>query len=77
MPGGVAGVPPIMEAPYADSARLQSIMNEALAELPAGGVAELSGLLDPAWIEQVLQATGFNFNSILQFGGCQMKASVP
>jgi Insertion element 4 transposase N-terminal/Transposase DDE domain len=40
------------------SARLQTILNETLAELPAGGVAELSGLIDPAWIEQALQATG-------------------
>ena len=29
-----------------------------MAELPAGGMAELSALLDPAWIEQALHATG-------------------
>ena len=33
-------------------------MDETLASLPAGGIAELGALLDPAWIEQALAATG-------------------
>lgn len=36
---------------------LQIPLNETLAELPAGGMAELTALIDPAWIEQVLQAS--------------------
>lgn len=40
------------------SGLLQTTLNETLAELPAGGMAELSALIDPAWIEQALQATG-------------------
>lgn len=37
---------------------LQDTLNETLAGLPAGGMAELGALLDPAWIEQALGATG-------------------
>lgn len=37
---------------------LQTTLNETLEALPANGIAELSSLLDPAWIEQALQATG-------------------
>jgi hypothetical protein len=37
---------------------LQTTLDETLADLPAGGMAELSALIDPAWIEQALQATG-------------------
>ncbi len=37
---------------------LQSTLNETLEALPANGIAELSALLDPAWIEQALEATG-------------------
>lgn len=40
------------------SGLLQTTLNETLAELPAGGMAELNALIDPAWIEQALQATG-------------------
>lgn len=40
------------------SGLLQTTLNETLAELPAGGMAELSALIDPSWIEQALQATG-------------------
>jgi hypothetical protein len=40
------------------SGLLQTTLNETLAELPAGRLAELSALIDPAWIEQALQATG-------------------
>ena len=40
------------------SGLLQTTLNETLAELPVGGMAELSALIDPAWIEQALQATG-------------------
>lgn len=40
------------------SGLLQTTLNETLAELPAGGVAQLSALIDPAWIEQALCATG-------------------
>lgn len=37
---------------------LQTTLNETLEALPTNGIAELSSLLDPAWIEQALQATG-------------------
>ncbi|MDO9004090.1 MAG: IS4 family transposase [Aquabacterium sp.] len=37
---------------------LQDALNETLASLPAGGMAELATLIDPAWIEQALSATG-------------------
>lgn len=37
---------------------LQTTLNETLEALPANGIAELSALLDPAWIEQALEATG-------------------
>ena len=37
---------------------LQTTLNETLEALPANGIAELSALLDPAWIEQALAATG-------------------
>ena len=37
---------------------LQTTLNETLAELPSGGVAELIALIDPAWIAQALCATG-------------------
>jgi Insertion element 4 transposase N-terminal/Transposase DDE domain len=37
---------------------LQDTLNETLAGLPAGGMAELGALIDPAWIEQALGATG-------------------
>ncbi|MCG2601856.1 MULTISPECIES: IS4 family transposase [Burkholderiales] len=37
---------------------LQTTLNETLAELPAGGIAQLSALIDPNWIEQALQSTG-------------------
>ncbi|GAA3999903.1 hypothetical protein GCM10022279_24510 [Comamonas faecalis] len=37
---------------------LQITLNETLEALPANGIAELSALLDPAWIEQALEATG-------------------
>jgi hypothetical protein len=37
---------------------LQDALNETLAGLPAGGMAELGALIDPAWIEQALGATG-------------------
>lgn len=40
------------------SGLLQTTLNETLAELPAGGMTESSALIDPAWIEQALQATG-------------------
>jgi hypothetical protein len=40
------------------SGLLQTTLNETLPELPAGGVAQLSALIDPAWIEQALCATG-------------------
>lgn len=40
------------------SGLLQTTLNETLADLPAGGVAQLSTLIDPAWIEQALLATG-------------------
>ena len=40
------------------SGLLQTTLNETLADLPAGGMAELSALIDPAWIEQALCATG-------------------
>lgn len=40
------------------SSLLQTTLNETLAELPAGGIDQLHALLDPAWIEQALQATG-------------------
>lgn len=37
---------------------LQTTLNETLEALPANGIAELSALIDPSWIEQALQATG-------------------
>lgn len=37
---------------------LQDVLNETLAALPADGMPELESLLDPAWIEQALSATG-------------------
>ena len=37
---------------------LQDTLNETLAGLPAGGMGELAPLIDPAWIEQALGATG-------------------
>ncbi|EER60915.1 transposase IS4 family protein [Acidovorax delafieldii 2AN] len=37
---------------------LQTTLNETLETLPANAIAELSALLDPAWIAQALQATG-------------------
>lgn len=37
---------------------LQDALNETLATLPTDGVAELGSLIDPAWIEQALKATG-------------------
>ena len=37
---------------------LQNTLDETLACLPAGGINELSALIDPAWIEQALAATG-------------------
>ena len=37
---------------------LQTTLNETLEALPANGMTELSALLDPAWIEQALAATG-------------------
>ena len=37
---------------------LQTTLNETLEALPANGITELSALLDPAWIEQALAATG-------------------
>ncbi|WP_198969315.1 transposase domain-containing protein, partial [Xylophilus sp. ASV27] len=37
---------------------LQTTLNETLEALPANGIAELSALIDPGWIEQALQATG-------------------
>ena len=40
------------------SGLLQTTLNETLADLPAGGMAELSALIDPTWIEQALCATG-------------------
>lgn len=40
------------------SSLLQNTLNETLACLPAGGINELSELIDPAWIEQSLAATG-------------------
>lgn len=38
--------------------RLQDTLNETLAALPADGMGELATLIDPAWIEQALRATG-------------------
>jgi hypothetical protein len=40
------------------SGLLQTTLNETLDELPAGGVAQLSALIDPVWIEQAMCATG-------------------
>jgi transposase-like protein len=40
------------------SSLLQTTLDETLACLPAAGVNELSALIDPAWIEQALTATG-------------------
>lgn len=40
------------------SGLLQNTLDETLASLPAAGIAELGALLDPAWIEQALTATG-------------------
>ncbi|SFC74660.1 Insertion element 4 transposase N-terminal, partial [Polaromonas sp. OV174] len=40
------------------SSFLQNTLDETLACLPAGGINELSALIDPAWIEQALAATG-------------------
>lgn len=40
------------------SGLLQTSLNETLADLPAGGIAQLSALIDPSWIAQALQATG-------------------
>lgn len=37
---------------------LEDVLNETLANLPSNGVAELGALIDPAWIEQALHATG-------------------
>lgn len=37
---------------------LQTTLNETLEALPANGIAQLSALIDPGWIEQALQATG-------------------
>lgn len=37
---------------------LQEVLNETLVALPADGMAELESLIDPAWIEQALSATG-------------------
>ncbi|MBI5925589.1 MAG: transposase domain-containing protein, partial [Aquabacterium sp.] len=37
---------------------LQDALNETLATLLADGVAQLGSLIDPAWIEQALNATG-------------------
>lgn len=37
---------------------LQTTLDETLADLPSGGIAELAALIDPAWIEQALCATG-------------------
>lgn len=37
---------------------LQTTLDETLAALPANGLAELATLIDPAWIEQALCATG-------------------
>jgi len=37
---------------------LQNTLNETLAAMPASGMAELGSLIDPAWIEQALHATG-------------------
>lgn len=40
------------------SSFLQNTLDETLACLPAGGINELSALIDPAWIEQALAAAG-------------------
>jgi len=37
---------------------LQDTLNETLAIMRAGKLPELEALLDPAWIEQALAATG-------------------
>jgi hypothetical protein len=37
---------------------LQDALNETLAAMPTDGMAELATLIDPAWIEQALGATG-------------------
>lgn len=37
---------------------LQTTLDETLAVLPANGLAELATLIDPAWIEHALGATG-------------------
>lgn len=37
---------------------LHTTLNEAQADLPTGAMAELAALIDPAWIEQALHATG-------------------
>lgn len=37
---------------------LQNTLDETLAALPTSGMAELATLIDPAWIEQALGATG-------------------
>jgi len=37
---------------------LQDTLNETLTALPADGMGELGSLIDPAWIEQALNATG-------------------
>jgi len=37
---------------------LQNALNETLAAMPTDGMAELATLIDPAWIEQALGATG-------------------
>lgn len=37
---------------------LQDTLDETLAGMPASGMAELGALIDPAWIEQALGATG-------------------
>jgi len=37
---------------------LQDTLNETMAALPADGMSELATLIDPAWIEQALSATG-------------------
>ncbi len=44
--------------PFSFVRQLQTTLNETLAYLPPGGMAELNALIDPAWIEQGLQASG-------------------
>ena len=40
------------------SGHLQNTLDETLAALPANAAKELASLIDPAWIEQALHATG-------------------